>query len=438
MKFDESMKVFKRAIEVIPMGTSTYSRSPNHFVIGKSPLYIKHGKGSKLYDVDGNEFVDYSMSLTMVNLGYANPEVNEAAKKAIDEGLIYTLSCPEESLLAKKIIKHVPCAEMVRFFKNGSDSCEGAAKLARLYTNKSKILTISSYHGFHDWFVASMQWNKGIPKILSGFVLKCDYNDIDCIKKTIKENKNDLSAVMMEPVIKYEPNEGFLQTVRELTEENDMVLIFDEMKTGFRLSIGGAQKYYNVTPDLAIFGKGIANGFPISALAGKKYLMEQLEDENVFLSGSYATEKSSIFASLKTIEILERKDTIKHIWETGEMLKKGIDNLITKHNLNDVLKIVGLAPMTHIIFSDQKNATSNELKSFIQQECVKRGFLFVGYHHTSLAHTKEDIKFTLDVYDEVLPLLKKAIDENNLREKIKGRVISAFEVRKLKEIEVQT
>jgi len=438
MKFDKSMDIFKDAIDVIPMGTSTYSRSPNHFVIGKSPLYIKSGKGCKLYDVDGNEFVDYSMSLSMLNLGYANPEVNQAAKAAIDEGLIYTLSCPEESILAKKIIKHVPCAEMVRFFKNGSDSCEGAVKLARNYTKKTKILTISSYHGFHDWFVASMQWNKGIPKMLSNFVLKCDYNDIEGIEKTIKENKNELSALMMEPVINYEPREGFLQTIRELTEENDMVLIFDEMKTGFRLSIGGAQKYFNVTPDLAIFGKGLANGFPISALTGKKYLMGQLEDEKLFLSGSYATEKSSINASLKTLEILENKNVINHIWETGEMLKKGINELITKHDLNDVIKIVGLAPMTHIIITEQKNATTNEIKSYLQQECVKRGFLFVGYHHTSMAHTTKDIKFTLNVYDEVLPLLRKALNENNLREKIEGKVISAFEIRKHKKIEATT
>jgi len=375
--------------------------------------------------------------LSMVTLGYANPEVNEAAKTAIDEGLIYTLSCPEESSLAKKITELVPCAEMVRFFKNGSDSCEAAAKLARNYTNKQKILTIAEgYHGFHDWFIASTQRTKGVPKILTDQILKCSYNDIDCIEKTIKSHKNEIAAVMMEPLIQYEPKEGFLEKIRELTKENGIILIFDEMKTGFRLDIGGGQKYFNVIPDMAIFGKGLANGYPLSALAGKRFLLEQFEDENCFMSGSYATEKASICASLKTLEILERGEVIKHIWETGEKLKKGIAKLITKHNLDDVMKIVGLAPMTHLIISNQESATTNEIKSFIQQECVKRGFLFVGYHHTSFAHTNEDIEHTLDIYNEVFSLLNKALKEKNLKDKIEGKTISAFEVRSMKGLEV--
>lgn len=430
MKFDNSMKVYEEGLRVIPMGTSTFSRNPNLFVIGSSPLYIKSARGCRFYDVDDNEFIDYSMSLSMATLGYANPEVNEAAKAGIDEGLIYTLSCPEESVLAKKLTEIIPCADMVRFFKNGSDSCEGAVKLARNYTNKLKVVTVGGYHGFHDWFTASTPRNKGIPEILSDWVITHQYNDIKSIEKTIRTQNKEIAALIMEPVINYEPAEGFLERIRELTAQNDIILIFDEMKTGFRLDIGGAQAYFKVTPDLAIFGKGLCNGFPLSALTGRRFLMEQFEDENCFMSGSYATEKASLKAALKTLEILERGEALRHIWETGEMLKKGSEEILSKHGLGDVMKIVGLAPMTHFIISDQKGATVNEIKSFLQQECVRRGVLFVGYHHTSFAHTKEDIEYTLKVYDEVFSLLSKALADKNLKDKIEGKAISAFGVRR--------
>jgi len=430
MKFDNSMKFYEEGLRVIPMGTSTFSRNPNLFVIGSSPLYVKSARGSRFYDVDGNEFIDYSMSLSMVTLGYANPEVNEAAKTGIDEGMIYTLSCPEESFLANKLTRIIPCTDMVRFFKNGSDSCEGAVKLARNYTGKLKVVTVGGYHGFHDWFTASTPRNKGIPKILSDWIITHQYNDIKSIEETIRNQNKEIAALIMEPVINYEPEKGFLERIRELTEQNDIILIFDEMKTGFRLDIGGAQAYFKVTPDLAIFGKGLCNGFPLSALAGRRFLMEQFEDENCFMSGSYATEKASLKAALKTIEILERGEALRHIWETGEMLKKGIAEIISKHGLADVMKIIGLPPMTHFIISEQEGATVNEIKSFIQQECVRRGVLFVGYHHTSFAHTKEDIEYTLKIYDEAFSLLSKALADKNLKGKIEGKAISAFGVRR--------
>ncbi len=430
MNFDNSIKIYNESMKVIPMGTSTFSRNPNLFVIGSSPLFIKSAKGSRIYDVDDNEFIDYSMSLSMVTLGYAHPEVNEAAKTGIDEGLIYTLSCPEETMLAKKLTEIIPCADMVRFFKNGSDSCEGAIKLARYCTGKLKVISVGGYHGFHDWFTASTARNKGIPEMLREWVINVPYNDINSIEKTIATRSNEIAALIMEPLVNYEPETGFLQKIRELTSQNNIVMIFDEMKTGFRLDLGGAQQYFKVTPDLAVFGKGLSNGFPLSALAGKRDLMKQFEDENCFMSGSYATEKMSFRAALKTIEILERGEALKHIWEMGRILKKGIADLIVKHKLSGMMKIIGLAPMTHLILSDQPGLTTNEIKSFIQQECVKRSVLFVGYHHPSLGHTREDINYTLKVYDEVFSLLSKALADKTLKSKIEGKAISAFGVRR--------
>jgi len=430
MFFKKSLKKYEEALKVIPLGTSTFSRNPNFFVIGSSPLYIEKAKGCRLYDLDGNEFIDYSMALGVVSLGYADPEVNKAAKKGIDEGLIFTLSCPEEAILAKKLIDLIPCAEMVRFNKNGSDVCEGAVKLARNYTGKLKVMTIAGYHGFHDWFIASTPRNKGIPKAMSEWILPHNYNDIDSIEKTIRSQADDIAALIMEPVINYEPNNGYLEKIRELTAKNNIVLIFDEMKTGFRLDMGGGQKYFNVIPDLAVFAKGLSNGFPLSVLTGKKYLMEQFEDEGCFFSASYATEKSSIKAALKTLEILKKKKAIEHNWKMGTILKKGLLGLIRKHALEKLINIVGFAPMSHFIVLPHESITVNEIKSFIQQESVKRGVLFVGYNHISFAHKKKDILYTLKVYDEVFGLLSKALADGTLKSKIEGKPISAFGVRK--------
>ena len=430
MNFSNSIGLYEQALKVVPMGTSTFSRNPNLFVIGGAPLYIRSAKGCRVRDVDGNEFIDYSMALSVLILGYANPEVNAAAVSAIDEGLIYTLSCPEESQLAGRIVELVPGAEMVRFVKNGSDACEGAVRLARNYTGKLKVMTVGGYHGFHDWFTASTPRNRGIPGAMVDWILPHDYNDIAALEKTISIHAGEIAALIMEPIINYEPEEGFLRRIRTLTEENGIVLIFDEMKTGFRLALGGGQEYFQVTPDLAVFGKGLANGFPLSALAGRRHLMQQFEDENCFLSASYATEKASLRSALKTLEILQRERVLEHVWDTGSVLKRGIRELLAKHSLTDTITIVGLAPMTHFMVSDCAGATANEIKSYLQQEAVQRGVLFVGYNHTSLAHTEEDIQFTLGVYDEVFSLLRKALADGSIKRKIRGKPISAFGVRR--------
>ncbi|MBU0549752.1 MAG: aminotransferase class III-fold pyridoxal phosphate-dependent enzyme, partial [Candidatus Omnitrophica bacterium] len=265
---------------------------------------------------------------------------------------------------------------------------------------------------------------------MSDWILPHKYNDIEAIKKTISEQASQIAALIMEPVINHEPVEGFLEGIRQLTSQNNIVLIFDEMKTGFRLDLGGAEKYFNLTADLAVFAKALSNGFPISVLAGKRALMEQLEKEDCFFSASYATEKASIKAALKTIEILQREEPIKHIWKMGEALKQGSRRILEKYNLTPFIDIVGFAPMTHFIFSTYQDITANEIKSFIQQECAKRKVLFVGYHHTSFAHKKEDIDYTLEAYDQVFSSLSRALKDKSLKAKISGKPISAFGVRR--------
>lgn len=429
MQFKNSNILYEESLKSIPMGTSTFSKNPNLYTIGAAPLFIDRAKGCRVFDVDGNEFIDYSMALCIVILGYANQEVNKSAYEGIEEGLIYGLSVKEESELANKLIELIPCAEMVRFSKNGSDSCEAAIKLARHYTSKTKILTVGGYHGFHDWYVASTPRNNGIPKVMQEWVISQNYNDIEVLEKTINEYHSEIAAVIMEPFINFLPASDYLRRIRELTERFKIILIFDEMKTGFRLSKGGGQEYFGVTPDLAIFGKALSNGFPLSALVGKRYLMKQFEEENMFYSASYATEKCSLKAALKTLEILERDNVLSHVWEMGKVLETGIRNIIIKYDLGSYLQLVGLPPMLHIIFHEVNGMTRSLMLSFLQQECVKRGVLFVGYHHTSYAHQLEDIEITLKVYDEVFELLSIAISEGILIQKLEGKAIGAFGVR---------
>lgn len=429
MKFTKSENHYKKACNYVPMGTSTFSKNPHLYTIGSAPLYVVSAKGSRIVDVDGNEFIDYMMALTIMLLGYSNKEVNNAAKEGIDEGLLYTLSCPEESKLAELITKIIPCADMVRFVKNGSDSCEGAVKLAREYTGKLKIMTVGGYHGFHDWFMSSTIRNKGIPDILSEWIIDHSFNDIEEIEKTIRDKKDEIACLIMEPVINYKPQGSFLQKIRKLTKENNIVLIFDEMKTGFRMNLGGAQQYFNVIPDLAIFGKAMANGFPLSVLVGKKEIMSLFEDENVFLSGSYATEKASLKAALKTIEILERDKVIDYVWEIGDILKKGLKELIIKYAMQDFIEIIGYAPMIHLIIKENNGYTTNQIKSYLQQECAKKNILHFGVFHPSFAHTKDDIDYTIKVYDKVFSMLNNSIKNKTLLKDIEGRVISAFGVR---------
>ncbi|KAF0135219.1 MAG: class III aminotransferase [Candidatus Saganbacteria bacterium] len=428
--YKRSLQHYEEALKVIPMGTSTFSKNPNLFTIGACPLFIKSAKGCRLTDLDGNEYIDYGMALAPVILGYAHSEVDSAAKAGIDEGLIFTLACPEEAELASKVIELVPCAEMVRFAKNGSDVCEGAIRLARNYTGKLKVMTVNGYHGFHDWFIASTPRNKGVPSVMAEWIINHPFNDIDSIEATIKKSADEIAVLIMEPVINYEPKPNFLKKIRELTEQNNIILIFDEMKTGFRLDVGGAQKYFNVIPDLAVYAKALANGYPLSMLAGSKKLMQQLEDENCFLSASYATEKASIKAALTTLEIIQRDQVLAHIWRIGERLKQGIAALINKHGVSSVLKIVGYPPMSHFIITESNGQTVNEIKSYMQQECAERGLLFIGYHHPSFAHQEKEIDQTLAIYDEVMKLLRQSLEKGDLKEKLKGRPISAFGVRR--------
>lgn len=419
LKLDESFRLLKRSKAVIPCATQTLSKGYTQWSVGAYPLFIKSAKGCEVYDVDGNAYIDYGMGLGPFIFGYCDPDVDKAVKEQLGKGTMFTLPHPLEIEAAEAIIENVPCAEMVRFGKNGSDATTAAIKLARAYTGKEKII-VSGYHGWHDWYIISTERNIGIPKCLKNLTISLKYNDLESLKKIVSENKGEIAGLIMEPVGAIPPKDNFLQEVRKITKENNIVLIFDELFTGFRWSMGGAQEYFNVTPDLACFGKAIANGFPVSCIAGKKEIMEKFEE--VFFSFTYGGETLSLAAIVATIKKLKQEKVHSYIEKWGNYLKDGVNQLIKKHKLENYLSIIGYPFKTVFNFTGLDNPL--EAKTYFQQECAERGVLFIGYHLVSFAHKKEHIDFTLEVYDEVMALFKKALEENKLKESLKGSVVT--------------
>jgi glutamate-1-semialdehyde 2,1-aminomutase/spore coat polysaccharide biosynthesis protein SpsF len=422
LKLDKCMKHLEYAKKVIPLGSHTLSKSTMQWSVGAVPLYIESAKGCEVTDMDGNRYIDYGMALGPFILGYCDEDINNAIVKQLQKGTMFTLSSPIEAEAAQVIIDTVPCAEMVRFGKNGSDATSTAIKLARGYTNKEKII-ICGYHGWQDWYVTTTERSAGIPKCYSDLILSTKYNDFEYLEKLLEKHKGEIAGLIMEPVGAIKPENNFLEKVREITTKHGIVLIFDELFTGFRWSLGGAQEYFGVTPDLACFGKAIANGMPVSCICGKKEFMDQFD--RVFYSGTYLAETLSLAAVIATVKKLKSHNVHAHIVQLGQYMIDEFTKLVEKHQIGDVVSIIGYPFKSVINLADGATYTSSELKSFFQQECAKRGVLFIGYHLVSLAHQKEHIDFTLNVYDEVLTELSTILaNGGNVKAALIGEVIT--------------
>jgi glutamate-1-semialdehyde aminotransferase len=370
-------------------------------------VYLQRGKGSHVWDVDGNEYIDYINALGPVILGYSYPRIDKAITEQLKQGISFSLMHPLEVELAELLTQVIPCAEMVRFSKNGADVNGAAVKISRAYTGREKIAQ-AGYHGWLDWSHCNSK-DKGIPRMMKELTLDFSYNQIESLEKIFQENKNQIAAVIIEPIGVEEPKNDFLRKIEKLTHENGALLIFDEVVTGFRMALGGAQEYYGVVPDLACFGKAMANGMPLAALVGKRDYMIELND--VFFSLTFGGEALSLAASIETIREIQEKNVIKQIWLEGNKLKDGYNKLASEFGLSNYSKCVGWGPRSIIQFTDNKGNDWLELKSLFQQELVRRGILWI-YHMLSYSHSDEDIQKTLDAYAEVMPILKKAINED--------------------------
>jgi len=283
-RFTKSNAFFKKVIKVIPLASQTFSKSCLQYVKGHAPLFAQQGKGALLTDIDGNTYVDMIGGLLPVVLGYQYKAVDDAIRKQLKKGIIFSLSSPLEYELAMLLKKHIPCAEMVRFGKNGSDATTGAIRVARAITGRDYV-AVCGYHGWHDWYIGSTTRDLGVPLEVKKLTHKFVYNDTDSLKALLTKYPNKFAAVILEPENYEPPQNNFLRQVVDVAHQHGALAIFDEVITGFRWNLGGAQKYYGVTPDLALFGKAMANGYPISVVCGRKDVMESLG--NIFISSTF-------------------------------------------------------------------------------------------------------------------------------------------------------
>ncbi len=413
---EKSEELYQRSLGLIPSNTQTLAKGPTQYVNGMAPKYLVKGKGSHVWDVDGNEYIDYNMGIGPLSLGYAYPRVDEAVKKQLEDGITFSLVHPLEVEVAEIIRDIIPNADMVRYSKTGADVTSAAVRLARAYTGKNKILCCG-YHGWHDWYVSVTARRNGIPEAVQAITYTFDYNNIDSLKDSIDD---DTAAVILEPVVFQEPKDNFLNKVADLCKENSVILIFDEMWTGFRMALGGAQEYFGITPDLATYSKAVANGMPISILTGKKEIM-QLADEDIFFYTTFGGEALSLAAVKATIAEMKEKNVQAYLVKQGAKLKDGYNKIAEELGL-DYTKASGYNWRSIITF-DAKAGDPLILKSLVQQEMIKRGILWGGFHNMSFSHTDEDIDYTLKAYEQVLPILKKAVDDGNASELLRGKPV---------------
>lgn len=412
-RYRKSGEWLARAEQFIPLGSQTFSKSRVSLPAGVSPLFIERGQGSHVWDADGNEYVDFINALLAVSLGYCDPDVDQAVRQQMASGVSFSLPHRLEMEVAEKVVEIVPCAEKVRFGKNGSDATAGAIRISRAYTGRDHV-AVCGYHGWQDWYIGSTTRDLGVPRATKDLTHKFAYNDIQSLEALFGQYPGQIAAVILEPMNVFWPAPGFLQEVQSLTRKNGAILVFDETITGFRYSLGGAQELFGVTPDLATFGKGVANGYPIAFVAGRSDIMKLMEE--VFFSFTFGGETLSLAATKAVLEKLQREPVLQTIKATGEKILAGVGQLIEKHGLRDVCSLAGHPAWSFFIIKDTPRYNSYELKTLYLQEMFARGLLINGTHNISYAHGAGDVSRLLKAYDEVLPMLKSALDSGSLLE----------------------
>jgi glutamate-1-semialdehyde 2,1-aminomutase len=410
-RYKKSEEYLARALKSVPLGSQTFSKSKTQLPLGVSPFFASRGQGAYFWDVDGNKYIDFVNSLASITLGYNDPDVNRAVLDEFKNGTIYSLSHELEFKVAEKIVDMVPCAEMVRFGKNGSDATAGAIRLARAFTQRDHVL-VCGYHGWQDWYIGSTTRDLGVPKAVKALTHKFSYNDIGSFESKLKELEGKVAAVMLEPVNVVPPVDGFLEKVKELTHRHGALLVFDETITGFRYANGGAQEYFNVTPDLASFGKGLANGYPVSAITGRADVMKLMEE--IFFSFTFGGETLSLAASHAVLTKLQQVPVVAKLHETGEYLIKNLVPLIGEYGMSEIFSISGYPVWSFINVKDTETFTTAEIKTLFMQEMFANGIYILGTHNISFAHSKEDIDTLLEAYRKFFAKLRIAIDQKSM------------------------
>ena len=418
-RLDISNGYKKRAQKVVPHLTGTFSRAAPSFVEGVFPVYAKSAKGSHFTDVDGFEFIDYLMGLGPITLGYNYEPVNEAIIAQLKDGILFSLPHPIEVELSELMCQTIPHAEMVKFEKTGSNAVTAAVRAARAYTKRDKIAYCGSGGVWHDWQAAMVSRDRGVPKFNSELIKIFDYNDPDGLEQIFADNR-EVAAIVLEPTIYDQPNNNFLKRVRTLADENNSLLILDEIVTGFRFDLGGAQKFFDIKGDLVCFGKGMGNGLPISAITGPSEYMKVFDE--LWVSSTNNSENLSLAGTRAVINEMQEKNTISHCWETGKKLFEGWNKIVDKFYLD--AKMYGYPIRMHLQCFDSKKNESLAMQSLLLQEMIKNGIFMsvMGTSFISYSHSQEDIDKTLSALETACEYMVKNVTNDNYKNFLEGNL----------------
>jgi glutamate-1-semialdehyde 2,1-aminomutase len=426
-EFKKSKELLERAEKTIPLGSQTFSKSKTQYPVGYGPLYVTHGLGSHIWDVDGNEYVDMVNALLPNVLGYADPDVDFAIRNQLNSGISLSLATNLEVELAEKLVSLIPCAESVRFGKNGTDATSGCIRVARAHTGRDRVI-VCGYHGWQDWYIGSTTRNKGVPEGTQSLTHSVPYNNLQAVEDLLKKYPNEFACLIMEPMNFIEPEKNYLSDLKKLLHKYDTLLVFDEVITGFRYALGGAQEYFDVVPDLASFGKSMGNGMPISAVVGRKDIMKQMEE--IFFSSTFGGETLSLAASLAVIKKMEKLSVIEKLWSTGKKITEGVNNLIQKYELTSVIELKGKDPWRLLSLQAYKDEPVEVIKTLLLYELHKNGVLTLGSHNICFAHSAADIDAVVNSYDKAFLKLREELSKGKIIERLEPPVIKPlFKVR---------
>jgi glutamate-1-semialdehyde 2,1-aminomutase len=421
--------LWNKAKTIIPGGGQLLSKHAERFLPGLWPAYYSKAKGCEVWDLDGKRYYDFAqMGVGSCALGYADPDVDAAVIGAIQNGSMCTLNCPEEVTLAEKLIELHAWADMVRFARTGGEACAIAVRIARAATGKSKV-AFCGYHGWHDWYLAANLGNTanldgqllpgldpaGVPRELKDTALPFGYNRLDELENLVRLYPDEIGVIIMEPLRGSAPKKGFLESVRKIATGIGAVLIFDEVTSGFRMNLGGVHKNLGVNPDVAVFGKALGNGFPISAVIGKRDVMDAAQKS--FISSTFWTERIGFAAALATLDKMEAHDVPEHLIRYGERINEGWKYLADKHGL--AIAISGIPPLTHLSFNAPDPVA---VQTLYTQEMLEKGYLLGAAVYTTYAYSDAVIDRFISDSDSVFVTIKQALDAGDVVPFLKGEI----------------
>ena len=424
--------LWQHSKKIIPGGNQLLSKRAEKFLPDLWPSYYSRAKGCEVWDLEGNHYYDFAqMGVGSCVLGYADDDVNTAVKNAINNSSMCSLNCYEEIELAEKLIDFHPWAEMARFARTGGEACSIAVRIARAASGKNKV-AFCGYHGWHDWYLSSNIGDssnldgqllpgldpKGVPKELHNTALPFEYNNLESLESLAKTFHDEIGVIIMEPRREHPPEQGFLEGVRMVANKLGAVLIFDEVTSGFRMNMGGIHLIYGVFPDIAVFGKALGNGFPISAIVGSRSVMENAQDS--FISSTFWTERVGFVAALATIEKMEKNNVQNDLERYGDLINEGWIKLAEYHGLK--ISISGISPLTHIKFETDTPLT---VQTLYAQEMLKNGYLLGSAIYSTYAYTDKIIDDFITHSNPIFSLIKKALDTGNTKKYLKGGIIHA-------------